>query len=144
MASVWGHLSVVADVVSSFGPGGQSKTCAGVMRGPERGSSYWVLSSMSPVATCASANSTVAYQTHPQAPEKKKHHLANKRKRNVEQCDSHFGAHLKGDVANIRRGLGVVNGLCTGLDIRIDAVEVRGRESVEVVQPVHRNSVLWR
>ena len=84
-------------------------------------------------------NSTGAYL---QAPKKKKKKTRNKRK--VEQHDSHFGAHLKSDMASIRRGLGVVDSLCTGLDIGIDAVEVRSRESVEVVQPVECDSILWR
>lgn len=47
-------------------------------------------------------------------------------------------------MANIRRRLGVIDGLCTSLDIGIDAVEVRGSESVEVVQTVERDRVLWR
>ena len=60
------------------------------------------------------------------------------------QSYSHFSAHLKSDMASIRRGLGVIDGLCTGLDIGIDAVEVRGRESMEVVQTVERDRVVWR
>lgn len=109
-----------------------------------------VLSPMSPIAICASASGIIRRartNSHPQAPRKKKKktpYLANKRKENVGQSYSHFGAHLKSDMASIRRGLGVINGLCTGLDIGIDAVEVRGRESMEVVQTVERDRVVWR
>ena len=47
-------------------------------------------------------------------------------------------------MASIGRGFGVINGLCTGLDIGVDAVEVRGCESVEVVQTVERDRIVWR
>ena len=117
-----------------------------------------VLSPTAPIAIYALAGrytiSTGAYQLTPQAPEQKmqekeketeekKKPSQTKIKINAGQSHSHFGAHLKSDMANIRRGLGVIDGLCTGLDIRIDTVEVRGSESVEVVQTVKRDRVLW-
>ena len=58
--------------------------------------------------------------------------------------DSHFGAHLKIDMSSMRRSFRVIDSLCTGLNVGIDAVEVRRGESIEVVQPVERDGVLRR
>ena len=119
-----------------------------------------VLSPMSPIAICASARRyTIRRAPHTGTRKKKqeKRKRTKKKKKNKrtkpsrtknrkieKQSHSHFGAHLKSDMANIRRRLGVIDGLCTSLDIGIDAVEVRGSESVEVVQTVERDRVLWR
>jgi len=53
-----------------------------------------------------------------------------------------LGADLKVDV--LGGALGVVGGLSTGLDVRGDAVVVRCREEVQVVETLEGNSVLWR
>lgn len=45
---------------------------------------------------------------------------------------------------SMRCALGVIDGLCTGLDVGIDAVEVGRGESIEVAQPVERDSILRR
>ena len=47
-------------------------------------------------------------------------------------------------MSSVRRSFRVIDRLCTGLDVGIDAVEVGRGESIEVVQPVERDGVLRR
>ena len=82
------------------------------------------------VTTCASAGATQFDGRVPTGTQKKP--------------DSHFRAHLKSDMGSMRCGLGFIDGLCTGLDVGIDTVEVGRGKCMEVAQPVERDGVLRR
>ena len=55
-------------------------------------------------------------------------------------CDARLGRNLEGDSGC--GGLGVPDGLCAGLDVRVDAVVVARGEGGEVAEAVEGDSVL--